>query len=530
MRNSLRWPWAPFLLGIYPFLHLYSVNADRVYFAAVGRPFLATLACTAAVALLTFAWTRNLARGAIVMSAFFFFFSVFNGAEQVVFGSTNDTTLARPLQIGVMVLTLLATLVVERMIRRATNLERWLEGLNVMAFLLVAPPLVQLTFRQEGGAAQKSAPEKIDRSAASSQLPDVYYIVLDGYAREDVLRDYFGYDNHRFISFLKSHGFFVGDDSTSNYAYTILSLTSTLNMNFLSDLDENPQQMKACLQRLHANRVMKLFKSHGYRIVHFASGWFTDVDPYADKIMNSSGLDEFNLLLWRSLPFGSLLRPNAANANKSRILSTLAQLGMGAHGDGPTFTFAHLICPHPPFLFDRRGATPPVQSFGARPSGARDWFPKDRYVDQLSYLSDRVEVMVNQILKNSKRPPIIIIQSDHGPACDGTSAHPSRTMVRERMGILYALYAPGDFRAKLYPTITPVNTFRILANALFGSTLKLFPDRRFYSGPMDAMPYKFIDVTADFPAPSTELEGKSTVRPVPASDLVRLRLANPAHP
>src|SRR5690606_34858612 len=38
-------------------------------------------------------------------------------------------------------------------------------------------------------------------SADSRELPDVYYIVLDGYAREDVVRNVFGHDNSEFADF-----------------------------------------------------------------------------------------------------------------------------------------------------------------------------------------------------------------------------------------------------------------------------------------------------------------------------------------
>jgi len=38
---------------------------------------------------------------------------------------------------------------------------------------------------------------------------DVYYIILDGYGRKDVLQEYFDYDNSEFINFLRNQGFYV---------------------------------------------------------------------------------------------------------------------------------------------------------------------------------------------------------------------------------------------------------------------------------------------------------------------------------
>ena len=47
--------------------------------------------------------------------------------------------------------------------------------------------------------------------------PDIYYIILDGYARSDILQEIYNYDNSDFIDALKSRGFYVAEDSRSNY-------------------------------------------------------------------------------------------------------------------------------------------------------------------------------------------------------------------------------------------------------------------------------------------------------------------------
>ena len=72
------------------------------------------------------------------------------------------------------------------------------------------------------------------RVTASSALPDIYYIILDGYARADVLDSVYGYDNSEFIFWLEQHGFQVARGSRSNYSQTYLSLASSLNMTYLA--------------------------------------------------------------------------------------------------------------------------------------------------------------------------------------------------------------------------------------------------------------------------------------------------------
>ncbi len=68
---------------------------------------------------------------------------------------------------------------------------------------------------------------------ADGELPNIYYIILDGYARDDVLQEYFDFDNRPFVKELEKRGFYVARQSTSNYMLTFLSLTSSLDMRYL---------------------------------------------------------------------------------------------------------------------------------------------------------------------------------------------------------------------------------------------------------------------------------------------------------
>ena len=52
---------------------------------------------------------------------------------------------------------------------------------------------------------------------------------------------------------------------------------------------------------------------------------------------------------------------------------------------------------------------------------------------------------------------------------------------------------PERIEARLYPEITPVNTFRLLFRELFDAELELLPDRTYFSSYRD--PLDFEDVT-----------------------------------
>jgi hypothetical protein len=94
--------------------------------------------------------------------------------------------------------------------------------------------------------------------------------------------------------------------------------------------------------------------------------------------------------------------------------------------------------------------------------------------------------IVPKIIANSETPPIIVIQGDHGPT---VASNP-----RSRMSNLNAYLLPGK-EMSVYPTITPVNTFRLIFNEYFGQNLELLDDVSLYSDYTDPFNFKVIQNT-----------------------------------
>ena len=112
------------------------------------------------------------------------------------------------------------------------------------------------------------------------------------------------------------------------------------------------------------------------------------------------------------------------------------------------------------------------------------------------------EEVITTIFEKSARPPIIVVQGDHGSGLllDVNSAQ--NTCLRERTAILNAYYIPSIKRGTLYDTITPVNTFRIISNEVFGLQLSLLDDRSFFS--TWDKPYQVKDVTNEIESVCTD--------------------------
>ncbi|NIV42418.1 MAG: hypothetical protein GWN11_03835 [Candidatus Dadabacteria bacterium] len=108
--------------------------------------------------------------------------------------------------------------------------------------------------------------------------------------------------------------------------------------------------------------------------------------------------------------------------------------------------------------------------------------------------------IIDIILTKSNPKPIIIIQSDEGHYARGYSySEPnllkySAEQLKYKFAIFNAYYFPDVDQNELYPTITPVNSFRLLFNTYFGQNYEMLERKHFNKNYYKY--YKFLDVTA----------------------------------
>jgi hypothetical protein len=344
--------------------------------------------------------------------------------------------------------------------------------------------------------------------------PDIYYIILDGYARSDILKEIYNLDNADFLASLRARGFFVAEGSYSNYSQTHLSLASSLNFEYLDDLAvaEDKTNNRDPLEKLiFDSRSRSWLEDIGYKIYISGENFFSEIDDPAMVfyVPETRKLSTFESLLLESTMFEALVDVGGQNistytyqTHREKILNGFAEVELLAGKEESKYVFVHILAPHPPFVFDSQGnSVQPDWEYvifdDLRYTGGFKMYV-DGYREQLIYISQLAIETIDSILLNSPTPPIIILQADHGPASLlGPTAEAS--CLQERLSILNAYYFPDGNTEILYPGITPVNTFRAIFDTYFGTHLGFLPDTEYYSN-FDT-PYQFVDVTTQIDHP-----------------------------
>jgi hypothetical protein len=150
-------------------------------------------------------------------------------------------------------------------------------------------------------------------------------------------------------------------------------------------------------------------------------------------------------------------------AQRRQTLYTLEHLKELAEQQGSKFVFAHLMCPHAPYVFGSEGEYTAVIDW-------TNYEDKAPYLGQYVFISTEIEKVVDALLEKSESPPIIILQSDHGQR----PSHPGIVIgADEWRKILNAMYLPGMNYSEISESISPVNTFRLIFNHYFDTDYPL---------------------------------------------------------
>ncbi|HEU0224245.1 MAG TPA: sulfatase-like hydrolase/transferase [Steroidobacteraceae bacterium] len=512
-----RWPWYAAVFAAYPLLYIAAANPGQVETPTVALA-AAAAAAMAASAMVLLRWLLGSwgAAGLGVAWLAFLFFAygpvnewwldfVTAGVEQRAAGIQWYNR--SPQLVHSIVWALIAAAGLYELRRRAARLpSRLTAGLNLVAALLAVFVVMQgginAAIGRASQVAQASPVPAVLPPSSDAGRPDIYFIVLDGYARADVLREYYGFDNTPFLDGLRTRGFQVADASRSNFSWTFLSLGSALNFEYVQPLlgdklDPMTRDRKEMYRLIRDSRAAHFLKEQGYRTVQLQSTWGgTGSNPHVDEFLAcDAGLfgDEY----LRAVADASWLRALESKASMDIAnchLQNFEALAAQASRPGPKFVLAHFVPPHHPYLFDREGNVLRRANISDQfEFQKRLWEDRVSYVDQLLYVNRRIGEVVDRILSDSPHPPVIVLVSDHGPNLkDGLRRDAQR---RIRFANLTAMFLPGAGSDLLPPDATPVNHLRRIFNEYFDAGLPILPDRYFAS--TYEHPYGFLEIGAD---------------------------------
>lgn len=504
----------PILLAAFPVLFLFAANlGEHVTIDPLVEPLALAVGAVALLLVLTVGLLRvtglDAGRAALVVSVgvalFFSYGHAWQAADELLREHWVLLTGWALLAIGGTTAVLRAS---------AGRVGRVTRVLNMIAALLVAINVVPIVgFALQEGSGVADGPASDSSVASNPSDPDIWYLVFDRYAGAPGLERAFGFDNDAFVSALEARGLAVYEGATANYLKTAHSLVSTLEMDFLDaqqlqDAAATPDDwapLYRVLQGSHA--VQRFLQERGYEYLHLGVRRGATYDnSAADRTFIYGEQTEFSAVL-----ADTTLLTAIASFTTSDVLSGTSELYRNhslyqmnvleqlasARSLRPRFIFAHLLLPHPPYVFNADGSWVTTRQAAERT-------PEQQYIEQLRFANDRILALLDAIQASPDVPPVIVLQADEGPFPDRYARDELSFQWREatdaelvqKFSILAAYRVPGVSAAELElsSTPTPVNAFRAVFNALFDAGFETLPDRNLIFSDQRHI-YDLIDAT-----------------------------------
>jgi hypothetical protein len=186
-----------------------------------------------------------------------------------------------------------------------------------------------------------------------------------------------------------------------------------------------------------------------------------------------------------------------------RFNQQMGEIAAVASIEGSTYTFAHVLMPHSPYVFKADG------SFRTKAELSRDGIPAS-FADQIAYLHIRLNTLLDQLMNPTDGPPpIIILQADEGPYPlrfqdedhsieDLNWIEATEDELRSKLGIVNAWFVPEEYGGPITPPNSSVNTFRVLFSQVFHKPYELLLDQAFLHE-TNRTPYRFRDISSLMP-------------------------------
>ncbi len=477
-------PLFPFLLVLFFCLHGSVENYGYIDLSEVLMIGVVTLAVVSISIALVWLFTKDLLFASLIcffISLWYLFF----GAIQDWLGSHSFLFFLQKFSV-LLPLLFASTIVWIIFIKRKKTLcPRLMFYFNVLllVYCLIDAAMVSYKYFTEKVA---TATANLDFDAARVRAkPSVYFLLFDEYPGYESLQKGFGYSNDSLYNYLQARGFRILP-TFSNYDYTIFSMSSILNMQYV-DPHYDPYSLTQRDFQLRTNeirnaRAVQWFKQIGYRFQNYSifdiAGQHSVSDQNSflpvhsrlltDKILHNRIIRVFPGLFREgkfALPFlkqDYLYRHDIDNKfSERKVMESAAEADKS-----PKFCYAHFAMPHGPFYRDSLGRSNPD-------SLLEDNFTctKDLFLSYVKYSNTVMRKMIDQIVQRDPNA-IVISASDHGyhPFEAGRPDHPFN------FNNICAVRLPDKNYLPMKDKWSMVNFFRYLFNCEFGQNIPYLPD------------------------------------------------------
>ncbi|MBE0696395.1 MAG: hypothetical protein IH586_05680 [Anaerolineaceae bacterium] len=469
------------LFAVYPIIFLYSFNAGITSASSMIRPLVVMSLVTITLFGLFFLFMRSALKAGFSTAIFLVFFNVYGA----VFDNLLKTNLVEvehfTLLPFLITCAIYAAIIFVKLpntfLQRVQNIILLIVGGLVLYNLAAALP-AEIARAQSRETTQQTAQPP---AVALTSYPDIYFIIFDEYAGFDALREYWKDTYYTdFVAFLEEKGFYVAENSHSDTTDTIHEIASRLN---LKTYPPGTADQTKLFDEIAYNRVMSILKSYGYTTVVFDSpsmAYSTKTpvvadynlmyDDFPEAKLDFAGGSEFNFLFFdqtmlRSFPALFAEQEVVVTKKQKMIQFSLAKAVDLQDVKTPKFVYLHVMLPHLPIIFDANGG--PVD-----PKHRFDW---TYYLGQHKYTTRLMRQLIDGIFEDAdpNRPPVIILQSDHGartlPSKDPSLVPLENYAEKYKTSILNALYLPGYDYSLLRDDFPPIQSFAVVLNYYFNA-------------------------------------------------------------
>ena len=535
LSEVLRQPFYLWLLGVYPILHLYSVNFGLVIDHEVLTSLAGMLAATAFVFFLMNAVVRDKHKTALMLSIASICFSFSGHIYTLVFVSKS-------LFIWTLMVSIAAIFIIVAIYRKGSRkfLAHITVTINLISLAMLIGPSTTIiaghTYISSfdptilGNDSSISTQQESSKVNDSATRPDIYYIIPDSYPSDAWLKEAMDYDNSAFTQALRDRGFVVAEHAQSNYGSTFPSLASTLNMRYYDNNPSQARDLDFLRLSIAESEVAQHLRQLGYTYIHVLSGLLlpssiADINrDYTPAGPIDIGLDQSDFsaaILYheqtgvsRMLDRGflykqsflslyhdtTLLRIVKSQLDKlfytdefmpyhvyaaERFLDTVADTESFASMPEATFAIVHLLKPYAPIVFTEHGDI--IRAITI-PS-------PEMHLGELKFVNSRFLQMIDTILENSQNQPVIIFQADHGSTHGHHHLNDNRLVDFDTYA---AYYLPDGYSLDIPQPYTFINSFPLILNEVFATDYELQDDRLLELLQGYDAPFEQVDVSDEF--------------------------------